>query len=324
MGNPAALLEKFKSINKELRTKLRHFNYYRKNKTSLLGRIINLLMAEMVLFMIGYLWFVYKTKIPMLSLFLSLTINALLTIAYVLRDRKLYLKGKSEKRRQVARDFLVEHMRQLDPDEFKWHISRVLLKLEGIDTIEDKGNFLITSFKGKCLAIGCHNDRFGEGVSPRELAGFLNQAKSEGFPSAIFITTGRYSDSCMVLAEKTSTIKLHLLTEGDLLDIMERTDMFPDKKTVDALIEKKIDSQKFKLNSLGKEIMKPKRIPAYLGYSLLFSILSRIMYHLRIYYTAVSFTFLLLAALSWVQKHWRPAEPAENQQLIDELTAREG
>jgi hypothetical protein len=178
VGNMTASIEKFKSSCQKWKRNIKRNNYYRNSKISFLGRTMNLLLAELILFIIGYLWFIQKTKIPMLSLFLSLTINALMTIAYVLRSRKFFLKKRTETRRQVARDFLAEHIKQLEPDEFKWQITRVLLKLNGIENIEDKGNFLVTDFQGKRVAIGYYNDKFGEEVSPRELADFLNQAKT--------------------------------------------------------------------------------------------------------------------------------------------------
>jgi len=323
VGNMTASLEKFKSSCQKWKRNIKRNNYYRNSKISFLGRTMNLLLAELILFIIGYLWFIQKTKIPMLSLFLSLTINALMTIAYVLRSRKFFLKKRTKTRRQVARDFLAEHIKQLEPDEFKWQITRVLLKLNGIENIEDKGNFLVTDFQGKRVAIGYYNDKFGEEVSPRELADFLNQAKTEGFPAAMFVATGQYSDSCRALAEKKSTTKVHLLNMDDLLDIMEKSDMFPDEKTVDALIDKEIDSKKRKLHCLRKEILTPKRIRTYLGYSILFFVLSRIFQYMRTYYAAVSIVFLLLAALSWIWGLRNPAEPADNQQLIDALTAKE-
>jgi hypothetical protein len=139
----------------------------------------------------------------------------------------------------------------------------------------------------------------------------------------MFVATGQYSDSCRALAEKKSTTKVHLLNMDDLLDIMEKSDMFPDEKTVDALIDKEIDSKKRKLHCLRKEILTPKRIRTYLGYSILFFVLSRIFQYMRTYYAAVSIVFLLLAALSWIWGLRNPAEPADNQQLIDALTAKE-
>ena len=53
---------------------IRRYRYYR--GSSLLAPIINLIFAELLLFVIGYLWFVQRTKIPLLSLILTLIIMA--------------------------------------------------------------------------------------------------------------------------------------------------------------------------------------------------------------------------------------------------------
>ena len=58
---------------------IRRYRYYR--GSSLLIPVINLIFVQLLLLIIGYLWFVQRTKIPLLSLILTLTIVVLFTIA---------------------------------------------------------------------------------------------------------------------------------------------------------------------------------------------------------------------------------------------------
>jgi membrane protein implicated in regulation of membrane protease activity len=302
--------------------RIKRIRYYRQNKnTSLFGQSVNLLFAELLLFATGYLWFVQRTRIPMLSLFLSLTINALLTIAFVLRRRKSFQKEKAEARHKAARKFLAGHMKQLDRSEFKWHIMRLLLKLEGIGNIKSWADYLETTLHGKRTAVGYYNANFGEEIPPQPLAAFLNQAKAEGFAEAIFVASGAYSEPCRAMAEKRSTTRVHLLDLDDLLEIMEKSGMFPDEKVIDALIDEEINSRKRKFLIFRNEILTPKRIRTYLGYSLFF-LLSGLFQALFVYYTVASVAFLLLALVSWLRGRKTCAEPTDNQKFIDALTTK--
>lgn len=294
---------------------IRRYRYYR--GSSLLAPIINLIFAELLLFVIGYLWFVQRTKIPLLSLILTLIIMALLTAAILLQQRKSFQKKKVEVRRKVGRDYLVDHMKQLDSEEFKWQVTRLLLKLEGISDIRDQQHFLETTLHGRKTAIGIYHTNFDEEVPHTRLTEFLNQAKLEGYLQALFITSGSFSDSCRAVAEKKSATRVQLLSLEDLLNRMELTGMFPDEKTIDALINKEINSREKKLEILKKEILMPKRIRAYLGYALLLFVLSRLFKSFSTYYVLISVIFLLLAALTWFIGLKNQKNPGKRDSLLD-------
>ena len=72
------------------------------------------------------------------------------------------------------------------------------------------------------------------------LASFLTQVKAEGFTEAIFLASGTYSEPCKVLAEKKKTMVTHLLDLDDILDIMEKSGMFPPERVIDTLIDEEI------------------------------------------------------------------------------------
>jgi ABC-type multidrug transport system fused ATPase/permease subunit len=299
-------------------------SYYRQNKgISLFGRILNLFFAELLLFAAGYVWFVQRTKVPTLALILNSAVNGLLITAYILWDRKSYQKKKTTVKKKAAREFLTSRIRQLDPEEFKWQIMRLLLKLEQIGDIKNRAGFLETTFNGKRMAVGYYNAAFGEDVSPQQLASFLNQAKKEGYPEALFASTGKYSEQCSILTEKKSTMTVHLLDMDDLLEIMEKSGMYPDDRTIDAVIDKEIRSRKRKFLIFKKEILTPKRIRTYLGYSLFFVVLSALFQTMSLYYTLVSIAFFMLALLSFIWGMRNPAEPEGSKKFVDTLTPKE-
>ncbi|NLB42184.1 MAG: hypothetical protein GX815_07965, partial [Clostridiales bacterium] len=132
---------------------LRRKGYYRGK--SLPALLINLVFVEILLFVIGYLWFVQRTKIPLLSLLLTLSILVLMTSAFLFRYRKSYGRKKTEARRKVARDFLADELYRLGKEEFQWQIMRLLLKLDGITDIHCNGDILETAIEGKKAVIAC-------------------------------------------------------------------------------------------------------------------------------------------------------------------------
>jgi hypothetical protein len=304
--------------------RMKRSSYYRQQKgLSRFGRIMNLLFAELVLFAGGYLWFVQRTKIPTLALILNTIVNGLLIIAYMLWDRKSLQKKKAGARRKAAREFLTSQLRQLDQEEFKWQVMRLLLKLEQMGEITSKDDFLETTYKGKPMAVGYYNASFDEEVSPQQLAAFLNKVKKQGYSKVLYAASGKYTKQCNALTEKKSTPEVHLLDLDDLLDLMEKSGLYPDDKVIDALIDKEINSRKRKLLVFKKEILTPKRIRTYLGYSLFFIVLSALIRTLTLYYTLASVAFLMLALLSYIWGLRNPAEAPDSQRFVETLTPKE-
>ncbi len=293
---------------------LRRNSFYRGK--SLPALLFNIVFAELSLFVIGYLWFVQRTKIPLLSLFLTLTVLGLMTTAFVFRYRKSYVKKKAEARRKAAGEFIAEELKQLNKEEFQWQIMRLLLKLDGITDINCNGDILETTIEDKKAVIACHHAGLEKEISPRCLSAFLNQAKLSGYSYAIYITTGTYSEACKDLANKKGSLQVQLLDMEILLDIMEDAGMFPDDKTIDRIIDKEIFNRREKLQAVKKEILAPKRIRTYLGYSLFFFVLSRLFDRMSLYYLIVAAAFLALAVLTWFYNRKNPEKPEEQGLLL--------
>lgn len=291
---------------------MRRNGYYRGKPLSAL--MMNLIFAELFLFIIGYLWFVQRTRTPLLSLFLTIVILGLLTAAAILQYRKSYAKKKTEARRKAGREFLTGELRQLNSKEFQWQIMRLLLQLDEFTDIQSSESFLKTEIKGKKALIACYHSDCGEEISKQRLTGFLNQAQLAGYSYAIYVTSGTYSESCRDLAGKNSFLKVQLMDMEDLLDQMERAGMFPDEEAIDGLIDKKILTQRKKLQEVKKEILTPKRIRTYLAYSLLFFILSRLFSQISLYYILAAVIFFVLALFIWFYR-WKHPEKSKEDPL---------
>jgi len=294
---------------------IRRYRYYR--GSSLLIPVINLIFVQLLLLIIGYLWFVQRTKIPLLSLILTLTIVVLFTIALLLRERKSFKIRKAEARRKAGRDFLSNKIKQLNGEEFKWQVTQLLLKIEGISDIQERKHFLETTLHGRKTAIGIYHADYEEEVPSSKLTEFLNQVSMEGYFQALFIASGNFSDSGRALAEKKSTIKVQLLSLEDLLDRMEHTGIFPDEKTIDALIDKEIQRRKHRLQALRKQVFLPGRIRTYLAYSLFFFVLSRLFENLSLYYVIIAVIFLILALLALFLNLKNKYHPEKSESLLD-------
>ncbi|HHY82642.1 MAG TPA: restriction endonuclease [Clostridiales bacterium] len=293
---------------------MRRSRYYRKQ--SLTALIFNTMLAEIFLFAAGYMWFVYRTKIPLLALILTMVVMIFFTLAIFINQRKSYNKKKADARRKAGRNYLAAQLKQLNSEEFMWQITRLLLQLDGITDIKSCEDYLETTLHGKRTAIGLYNAKYDKEVAPQHLADFLNRVKLEGYQQAVFVTSGTYPDSCKAIAEKKSATKIQLLDLEDLLDLMEQAGMFPDDKTIDNLIDKEI-SKSNKLLALKKELLTPKRIKTYLGYSLFFFVLSRLFKSLSIYYVLVSVIFFLLALFVWLRSLKVTPESEESSLLLN-------
>lgn len=302
---------------KKWKDTIRRYRYYSGN--SFLALIINMVFLELFLFVIGYLWFVQRTKIPVLALFLTLTILSLVTAALVLRHYQSYQKKKAEARRRAGREFLASELRKLNSDEFKLQIMNLLMQLSSIADVKTSSEFLEAFIKGKRTAIGCCRLEPEEEVSAKQIRDFINLARMEGYSQAVFITSGKYSDKCRELEQKSNTsesFQLQLMDMEEVLDRMEEAGIFPDEKTIDALIDKQIISWKSKFSLLKKTALAPKRIRTYTVYSILFFILSRIFRYMSTYYLFASAAFLILALITGFNKYRHVEKAGSQKQLL--------
>ena len=312
---------KIRKLYRDWNYRIKLNNYYQGDKsTPVLAKLINLLFTNLVIFILSYLWFVQRTKKPLIALILSLVITSLLGAAIYIRKRKWMLKRKNIKRKAVAMDFLLDRLKQLNSEEFKWQMMRLLLKLPGIGNIKSRTGYLESTLQGRKIAIGYHNANFDEELSPQLLASFLHTIRMEGYKEVIFVTSGSYNEQCKTLAEKKSTVKVHLFDKTDLLNIMEKSNMFPEDQVIDSLIYKEISKQQRSYMIFKKEILTPKRIRTYLGYFVFFMVLSGIFRTFAVYYMFISAIFLALALVAYFWGGKNTLQPDDTSVVSEELT----
>lgn len=315
------ILSKIKHIYKKLsyRYKLNSFYLYNGSAPSILARLLNLIFAEALIILLWYIWFLNRLNRPLTALVLTVVLTLLLNISYWLHKRKRLDKKRHAIRNKVARDHLLDKLIRQSPDEFKWQMLRLILKIPGTGNIKAKDEFLETTIKGKKIAIGYYNDQFADDVSPQILFTFLGKIKGAGYREAIYLTSGVYSDKCKEYVQKKKKPKLHLLDKHDLLDIMEKVDAIPDDDVIDALIYKKLEHSTQDYSRLRKEILAPRRTKSYLGYALFFAIGSVIINVFKLYYIIFSTLFFALALISWFKSCAKPDGDKGTGTTLDEL-----
>ncbi|HZK33885.1 MAG TPA: hypothetical protein VFD33_01065 [Bacillota bacterium] len=315
------LLSTIKERYKRLayRYKLNSFYLYNGQAPSVLARLFNLIFAETLVFLLSYIWFLNRLNRPLTALALSIVLTLLLNISYWLQKKKRLANKRRTKRKELARDCLLDILIRQSPDEFKWQILRLVLKIPGAGSIKAKGGFLETTIKGRKMAIGYYNDRFADDISPQFLSAFLVKIKDAGYDEAIYLTSGVYSDKCKSYAKKKRRVRLHLLDKHKLLDIMEGLGMVPDDKVIDSLVKKKLEDSRQDYTRLRKEILAPRRRRSYLGYAFFFAIASIIINVFKLYYMIFSLIFFSLALISWFNSRTKPDVAESRGEVIDLL-----
>lgn len=241
-------------------------------------------------------------------------------LAWWLHKRKLLVQKRREKRDQAAREYVYNRLIRLGPEEFKWEILKLVLRLPGAGSIKARPGFWETRLNGRKTAIGYYNDRFDDKVSSRMLASFIQKAKGAGCSDAIFLTSGEYSEGCRKYADSVKNLKLWLLGREDLLDMMEQAGMFPDDSAIDIQIDRMMKAGRRDYSRLRKEILAPKRAMSYLRYALFFMLAATVVGAYRTYYLVFAAVFALMALFTRLYGLKEARDASSSPEALSELT----
>lgn len=267
---------------------------------TLIGRLADHVFTGGILAIGAYLWFVYRTRRPLLSLVLSLVTTTLALTAGALWKRRRHPDQMAVLRAKVRKEYLREGLETLNPEEFQWQLMKVLLKIPGIGSIKNHRGWLETTLWGVRTAVGYVHEPQMDAVSPRQMALFLREVRSAGFTQAYYITTGTYKEGCRRFAGKSPSFKLRLLDGTDMVRLMEKTGLVPEDAVVDRLLLRKHREMKRSAARIKSEILKPKRLRTYLAYALFFWVLSSVIPSNAFYYTLLSGAFFTIALCSYL------------------------
>jgi len=300
---------KVKSYN--YNSKVRDFYEGReKTPSSAISRAIDFLFLRTIILGAAFVWFAWRTGSLVLSIILAFIVTILLSLSLHLWKRRKLLSSRTAKRREIRRKYLLEKLADLNNEEFKWQLMKILLKLPGIGVIKCRQNYLETLLYGRKIAIGYHHGDPEDPVSLRQLSLWIREVRMEGFHRLYYITPGKFKEGCHTMNENSPSLHLKLIDGEGLVDLMEKTNLVPDDKIIDNLIDKRISSSKNNRGSIKKEILTKKRIRTYLAYSLFFVVIASAIKLYSLYYYLLSVLFLIMAAITylWNAKGSQPDE----------------
>ncbi len=300
-------------------------NFYLQNDSSQQQSYVSILLdsffSKIALFGISYLWFVYRTHKIFLSLVLSIIITFLVNYALYLFKRRKFEEKRIEKRKQIAKEFVLDQINKLSSEEFKWHFMKLLLRLPSIGSIKNVNDYILTTLNKKPIAIGFYHNPGNNNVTGRMVNRLINDALLEGINKAIYITTGTYDEECSKAAAKKSNFRLYLLEDKDLLELMERAGMTTDDETIDEIIYNRITRETNSIR-LKEKLLKPERCKTYIGYALILFAMSFINRFYSVYYSLLAIGFLILAGVTYSHNIKEPYTEKDNLYVLDELTLK--
>lgn len=283
--------------------KLRTLSYYMGDidrPRPILGILMDFILVAVALFSILYLWMVYRTRSPLLSMLLSIIVTALFNFALFLRKRTLYKSNRKRIRRHLAREDMADRLSLLSKPEFEWQLKRALSGIKGLEHLEQGEGYLKASYNGMPIAIGYHHAPPKGYETYEKVWSFYNSLRSRGYKSLLYISSGFFEEACKNLEEKDLDIPFTLFDIQSLLDLMEEAGMLPEEEMLDDLVEQKI-AENIKKKKYAKNKVPPSyKLKRYMISSLFFLGGSFLFRSYFPFYFVLSILFFVLGLLSQV------------------------
>jgi len=290
--------------------KIRTLSFYMGDEDKpqpLLGIIMDSLLIVLGLFSLLYLWLVYRTKSPILSLTISLLVTGLFGFGLFLKKRSVYIKNRSRIRRLVAREYMANMLSLLSRQEFEWHIIKALTSIKELTDLEQRRGYFKALYNGVPVAIGYYQAPPKGHETYERVWAFYNSFRSRGYSGLIYISSGYFQEACHTLEDRDLDIPITLLNIDNLLDLMEEANMSPSEELLDDLVQEKIRQYKEKLNKDKEKVPAFYKLKRYMASSLLFFGASFLFPSYFPFYFVLSILFLVLGLLSQVLSSNRAA-----------------
>ena len=284
-----------------IRHKLQLFKYYMSTNPerpiSLIRLILDTAFINAVVWIFIYLWIVYKTKSPLISILISSAAVVLLDLAIYIKKHNVYLTNREKRRRESVVKHLSHRISQLNSQEFQLQLIKILLNCKGFSNIKKEKGLLKAEYNNTPVAIGFHHPPPGEKTSFAKIWEFVQLAKSLGFEQGFFFTSSSFEENCDKEKIKNLGFSIYLMDIIYVIDRMEEAGMYPDEKAIDLLITGEIRKQKNNKQNLKKEILNQNKSKHYLLTSCLFLAAGILFTGSRLYYFAASLLFASLALI---------------------------
>lgn len=283
--------------------KMRAFSYYMGNKDAprpIIGILMDFSLMLIAVFILLYIWLVYRTKSPFLSLSMSLVITSLFGFALYLKKRTTYKIKRNQLRKHIGREYMASSLSVLSRQEFEWQIIRILSDVKNLTNIEQRQGYLRAQYNGAPIAIGYHHAPPKGYESYERVWTFYSSLRSRGYSSLFYISSGYFEDACQNIPTEELEIPISLLDIDNLLDLMEEAGMAPNEELLDYLFEEKIKKNRKKHKREKDKIAGPHRYRRFMISSLLFLGASFLFRSYFLFYFVLSILFFVLGIINQV------------------------
>ncbi len=289
----------FKAYSDRIRT----FSYYMGTEDEpkpVLGLLLDMMLLLAGIFCFLYIWLVYRTKQPVLSLVISLTVTSLFCYGLYFKKRGTYKRKRSQMRNRVAREYMQDGLSVLSRQEFEWQLIRALSSLEGLTNIEQRQGYLKALYNGMPVAIGYNHTPPKGYESYERVWAFYTSLRSRGYTSLFYITSGYYEEACQHISDSNLETPITLLDIDNLLDLMTQAGMGPSQDLLDELVQKRIREIRRKRKYARKGTPARYKLKRYMISSLLFLGASFLFRSYFPFYFVLSILFFVLGLISQV------------------------
>ena len=290
---------------------------------SLVHIILDILFINVIMWIIIYLWTVYKTKSPLISILISIAAVGLLDIIIYIKKHNAYISNRKKRRKESVVNHLSHRISQLNEQEFQLQLIKILLNCKGFSDIKKEKGLLKAEYNNKPVAIGFHHPPPGEKTPFAKIWEFVQLAKSLGFEQGFFFTSSYFEENCDKEKIKSLGFSIYLMDVIYVIDRMEEAGMFPDENTINQLIAGEIRRQKSNKQRLKKEILNQNKSKQYLLTSILFFAAGILFKSSRLYYLVVSLLFAAIALIIRLlgSELFSPPDDTEKSQQLYEQDA---
>ena len=290
-------------VLKKLSAKISEWNFYLEEgdkPTSIVSWLVDAIVLASASLAISYLWFVYKTKTPWLSVIFAIVVTGAISAAHLKLRAKQLERKRQARLNSAAATYRKKELLSLTPEQFKWRLAKALFHSGKFEDIKIGKRFLKATYKGKQALIGFYHAPYSQQVPPFEVYKFLEILKHCGYTTGFYFTSSSFSDTCYAIQQDHDDLELHLLDGDGLLKIMEKSGMFNDRDAVNLYLKSEIDRSRLRRRQARRRLLTPAKARTYILYGLLFLVASFIFQTYFIYYLILSVSFVLLGILVYI------------------------
>ncbi len=291
------------NLLKRLCTKIGEWNYYLEEgdkPASIVSWLIDAIMLASAALVTSYLWFVYKTKIPWLSLILAIVVAGAISMAHFKLRAKQFERKRQAKLISAAATYRKKELLNLTPEQFKWRLAKALHHSGKFEDIKIGKRFFKATYKGKQALIGFYHTPYSQQVPPFEVYKFLRILKHCGYTTGFYFTSSSFSDTCHAILQDHDDVELYLINGDGVVKMMEKSGIFDDQDAINLYLKSEIEKSRLRRKKARENLLTPAKARTYILYGLLFLVASFIFQAYFIYYLILSVSFVLLGILAYI------------------------